>query len=512
MTSTSALPGTARGGDRLLPLVIQGGMGVAVSSWRLASAIAGAGQLGVVSGTALDVILARRLQDGDRDGAARRALAAFPVPAVADRAVARYYQPDGRAPGTPYRPVPRLAVHQTPAAQELAILANFAEVWLAKEGHNGLVGINYLEKLQMATPAAAYGAMLADVDYVLMGAGIPRDIPHLLSELAEHHLVHLPIGVAGAAVCSYTVDLDPHAVLGADLSPLRRPAFLAIVSAHALASYLARDEHIRPDGFVVEGPVAGGHNAPPRGQLVLDELGQPVFGPRDDADIEKIAAIGLPFWLAGSYGTPEALTAARAQGAAGVQVGTLFALSEDSGLTPALRGALQARLRAGTLEVRTDALASPTGFPFKIAQLPGTMSDREVSDRRPRLCDLGYLRTPYLREGGAVGYHCPAEPMTTHLRKGHQVEEATGRACLCNSLTVNVGLGQTRADGYVEEPLITLGANLDGARRLAAVYPDGWSALEALAWLLGDAAPADPPAQRPIRPVVSDTTRGTEPS
>jgi NAD(P)H-dependent flavin oxidoreductase YrpB (nitropropane dioxygenase family) len=403
-------------------------------------------------------------------------------------------------------------VHQTPAAQELAILANFAEVWLAKEGHNGLVGINYLEKLQMATPAAAYGAMLAGVDYVLMGAGIPRDIPHLLSELAEHHLVHLPIGVAGAAVCSYTVDLDPHAVLGADLSPLRRPAFLAIVSAHALASYLARDEHIRPDGFVVEGPVAGGHNAPPRGQLVLDELGQPVFGPRDDADIEKVAAIGLPFWLAGSYGTPEALTAARAQGAAGVQVGTLFALSEDSELTPALRGALQARLRAGTLEVRTDALASPTGFPFKIAQLPGTMSDREVSDRRPRLCDLGYLRTPYLREGGAVGYHCPAEPMTTHLRKGHQVEEATGRACLCNSLTVNVGLGQTRADGYVEEPLITLGANLDGARRLAAVYPDGWSALEALAWLLGDAAPADPPAQRPIRPVVSDTTRGTEPS
>src|SRR5450759_5690984 len=173
MTSTSALPGTARGGDRLLPLVIQGGMGVAVSSWRLASAIAGAGQLGVVSGTALDVILARRLQDGDRDGSARRALAAFPVAAIAARAVARYYQPDGRAPGTPYRPVPRLAVHQTPAAQELAILANFAEVWLAKEGHDGLVGVNYLEKLRMATPAAAYGAMLAGVDFVLLGGRHP---------------------------------------------------------------------------------------------------------------------------------------------------------------------------------------------------------------------------------------------------------------------------------------------------------------------------------------------------
>ena len=31
--------------------------------------------------------------------------------------------------------------------------------------------------------------------------------------------------------------------------------------------YLARDEVTRPDGFVVEAPTAGGHNAPPRGKL-----------------------------------------------------------------------------------------------------------------------------------------------------------------------------------------------------------------------------------------------------
>ena len=48
--------------DRPLPRVIQGGMGIAVSSWRLASAVARAGQLGVVSGTALDLVLARRQQ------------------------------------------------------------------------------------------------------------------------------------------------------------------------------------------------------------------------------------------------------------------------------------------------------------------------------------------------------------------------------------------------------------------------------------------------------------------
>jgi NAD(P)H-dependent flavin oxidoreductase YrpB (nitropropane dioxygenase family) len=469
---------------RAFPQVIQGGMGLAVSSWRLASTVARAGQLGVVSGVALDAVLARRLQDGDAGGDVRRALAAFPVPSVAERAMHRYFRPGGRPPGTPYTPVPRLALRQNQRGQELAILGNFVEVWLAKEGHDGLVGVNYLEKVQMATPAATYGAMLAGVDYVLVGAGIPREFPQLLDQLAGHQSVRLPVEVAGETGGGHFVELDPRALLGDDLPPLRRPMFLAIVSAHILAAYLARDEHIRPDGFVVEGPAAGGHNAPPRGRLTLDELGQPVFGPRDNADLGKVAALGLPFWLAGSYGTPEQLAAARAAGAAGVQVGTLFALSEDSGLAPELRADLTARLRAGTLEVRTDAAASPTGFPFKVAQLPGTLSDPEVLAARPRLCDLGYLRTPYEREGGAVGYRCPAEPVHVYLRKGGAIEDTVGRVCLCNALTANVELGQTRPDGFTEEPLLTLGADMDGARELARAHPAGWSALDALRWLL----------------------------
>ena len=466
------------------PQVIQGGMGLAVSSWRLASTVARAGQLGVVSGVALDTVLARRLQDGDRDGDVRRAMAAFPVPAVAERAMDRYFREGGRPPGTPYTPVPRLALRQSQRGQELAILGNFVEVWLAKEGHGGLVGVNYLEKVQMATPAATYGAMLAGVDYVLVGAGIPREFPQLLDRLVDHQSVRLPVEVAGAPEGGHAVELDPRALLGEDMPPLHRPMFLAIVSAHILAAYLARDEHIRPDGFVVEGPAAGGHNAPPRGRLTLDELGQPVFGPRDDADLGKVAALGLPFWLAGSYGTPEQLAAARTAGATGVQVGTLFALCEDSGLAPELRADLTSRLRDATLDVRTDAAASPTGFPFKVAQLPGTLSDPEVLAARPRLCDLGYLRTPYQRDGGAVGYRCPAEPVHVFLRKGGTIEETVGRVCLCNALTANVELGQTRPDGYTEDPLLTLGADVDGARQLADAHPAGWSALDALRWLL----------------------------
>ncbi len=466
------------------PVVIQGGMGVAVSSWRLAAAVSRTGQLGVVSGVALDTVLVRRLQDGDPGGHLRRALAAFPVPSVAQRIVDRYFLPDGRPSGTPYTSTPQLTIRQTGLAQQLAVVGNFAEVWLAKEGHDGLVGVNFLEKVQMATPAAAYGAMLAGVDYVLAGAGIPRELPHLLDALADHQSVRFPITVSGAEEGCYFVEFEPADLLGEILPPLRRPAFVAIVSAHVLAAYLARDDTIRPDGFVVEGPLAGGHNAPPRGTVVLDDSGQPVFGPRDNADLAKVHALGLPFWIAGSYATPEQLAAAQAAGATGVQVGTAFALCAESGLTPQLRDELLVRLRDGTLDVRTDPAASPTGFPFKVVQLPGTISDPQLRAARPRLCDLGYLRTPYRRDDGVVGYRCPGEPVADYVRKGGVAPDTVGRACLCNALTTNVGFGQIRNDGYAEQPLVTLGADLEGPRRLAAAHVDGWSARDVVDWLV----------------------------
>ena len=241
---------------------------------------------------------------------------------------------------------------------------------------------------------------------------------------------------------------------------------------------------ICPDGFIVEGPLAGGHTAPPRGQLQLDEHDEPVYGPRDEIDLSKIAALGLPFWVAGACGTPEQVTQAIAAGAVGVQVGTLFALSRESGLTEELRVQVLDRLRADELEVRTDALASPTGFPFKVAQLPLTLSDEPTYEERGRICDLGYLRSPFVTASGGIGYRCASEPLETYLRKGGELAETIGRKCLCNALTANVGLGQVRRGGLVESPMVTLGSDLDGAHALAAIHPDGWSAGDVVDWLL----------------------------
>src|SRR5512135_1078738 len=92
------------------PLIIQGGMGVAVSGWPLARAVSRLGQLGVVSGTALAVVLARRLQLGDPGGELRYALAQFPFPRLAARVVEKYFIPGGKAPSALFKltPMPTL--------------------------------------------------------------------------------------------------------------------------------------------------------------------------------------------------------------------------------------------------------------------------------------------------------------------------------------------------------------------------------------------------------------------
>jgi NAD(P)H-dependent flavin oxidoreductase YrpB (nitropropane dioxygenase family) len=462
-------------------------MGVAVSHWRLARTVAQAGGLGVISGVGPDLLLARMLADGDPGGDVRRVLARYPDQGMVARTLDRFFRPDGLEPGTPYRPIPKLDLHQRIDAVRLAALGTFVQVALAKEGHGGQVGMNLLEKVQIWTPAALLGAMLADVDVLLVGAGVPSHLPRLLDALARLDPVTLPIDVAGArAEDSYSISLDPREVVPGLEGTLLRPAFLAIVSAHVLATYLARSDDTRPDGFVIEGPTAGGHNAPPR-RMEVDDTGQVVYGPRDVVDLAKVAATGLPYWLAGGYGTPEQVAAALADGARGVQIGTVFALSGESGMRPELRASLLASLADGSLDVRTDGRASPTGFPFKVVQAAGTMADPAVVGARERICDLGYLRTLFRRDDGTVGYRCPSEPVDAFVRKGGDPADTEGRLCLCNGLLSTAGHPQTRpaSAGLTEEPpLLTLGQDLDGARRLLAAHPGGWSAADVMAWLL----------------------------
>jgi nitronate monooxygenase len=473
------------------PQIIQGGMGVGVSNWRLAQAVSKLGQLGVVSGTALDQVLVRRLADGDRDGNMRRGVEAFPIPEIARRIWQEYFVPGGKPEGTPY---PTTQMHQRREPRklvELCMVANFVEVFLAREGHSNPVGINFLEKVQLPHLASIYGAMLAGVGYVLMGAGIPLHIPGVLDAFADHRIAEYKLSVTGAMPAQGedpTMRLDPSDYTGGKLPKLRRPYFLAIVSSNTLASTMLRRANGVVNGLVIEGPTAGGHNAPPRGKIQLNATGEPQYGERDRVNVSELRDLGAPFWLAGGYGSAERLAEALAMGATGVQVGTAFAFSRESGLRHDLKSQLVSRASMGLGKVFTDSLASPTGYPFKVAQLEGTLSDAAVYNNRNRICDLGFLREAYATANGPIGYRCSAEPTACFEKKGGEPEAAIGRKCLCNALLANIGHAQIRRDGTVEPPLITVGDDLNKIARFLSPGQDSYSAADVVVSMLRPAA------------------------
>ena len=518
-----------------LPRVIQGGMGVRISSWKLAREVARKGEMGVISGTAMDAIMVRTLQNGDPGGLFRRAMASFPDQDMVNRAMEKYFVEGGKKDNKPFKSLPFWTFEPSQALLEVTVLGNYCEVWLAKHNDDGSpiegpVGINRLTKVQLPTIPSLYGAMLADVDYVLMGAGIPMMIPAILDSLSEGKECKFPIEIYGLP--------NGDTNLNSEFSPsnfwinagkpdlasatLKRPKFIPIVSSVVLAqSMIKRAGGKGPtkgiDGFVVELPTAGGHNAPPRGfrydaetkthATDLNEIGEPVYGPKDEVDLSKFlkATKGLPFWLAGSYARPEKFREIMELGGAGIQAGTLFALCNESGLDDKVRQDILSKLVRRDADVFTDPAASPTGFPFKVLQLDGSLSEETKYENRLRVCNLGYLRTPFVKPDGKIGYRCASEPVEEWVKKGGDPEATMGRKCLCNSLCANAGFPQVRnikkngkTEQYIEDILITIGDDVNSCKHFLKQDKNGkwgYSACDVVDYLLSewDACSKDKP-------------------
>ena len=486
--------------------LIQGGMGVYVSNWRLARAVAmeqPGTTAGTVSGTALDIVYVRLLQLGDPGGHVRRALAAFDAlfgVAIGQKIINHFFIDGGKAPAARFKNAPKhmvrlpngsdilpaaqtpapVALNMEPETVELLIASGFAEVWLARQGHSGRIFINFLHKVELPLIYTMYGAMLAGVDGIIVGAGNPDGLPAVCSRLAQHAPVTSELSVLyRESGETFQLTFDPRQVADGKLAhqPLPRPAFLAIVSLENLVEALAHSQTEAPDGFIIEHHTAGGHNAGPQGPLKKDEKGQPIYGPEDEPDLQAIRQVGLPFWLAGGYGSREKLAQALAAGATGVQVGSVFALSEESGLKSAYRSAILSELKQETDDSHLvlTTLFSPTGFPFKVVQLDDTLADQAVYANRLRVCDIGLLQQRGLSKPAADGtrrlfQRCPAAPLDDFVSKRGLPLNTTARRCLCNGLLASVGLGQAGLQNgeQKEEPaIVTLGNHLDGIRRLS---------------------------------------------
>jgi NAD(P)H-dependent flavin oxidoreductase YrpB (nitropropane dioxygenase family) len=284
--------------------------------------------------------------------------------------------------------------------------------------------------------------MLAGVDYLLMGAGIPKDIPSVMEKFVTNSQAELKLDLPGGAE---VLKFDP-SFMGIK-AKLRLPKFLPIVSSPILATMLKRKAG-KIDGFVVENNLAGGHNAPERKNSKSEE-----------SEFEEYRKLDLPFWYAGGVRNPEDLERAISNGATGVQIGSLFALSNESGIDPEIKRVALNLIRKDQAQIYTDHLASPTGFPFKVFPISNSISDDLVYKNRIRKCDLGYLRTAYRQEDGNIGFRCPGEPVETYVKKGGKLGDTEQKKCLCNSLFSVIGQAQTQKAGK-EPALLTAGEDL----------------------------------------------------
>ena len=306
--------------------------------------------------------------------------------------------------------------------RELCVVANFVEVWLAREGHDRPVGINYLEKIQIPHLPSIYGALLAGVDYILMGAGIPLKIPGAIDALAVHAPATYPLTITGSVPGDDTlVRFDPADIVGDWRPPLKRPAFLAIVGSSTLALTLLRKANGVVDGFIVEGPTAGGHNAPPRGKAAAQrgrraDLRRPRQGrPRGLPRVRRAVLAGRRL----RHARPGcARPGPRVPRASRSAPPSRCATTPGCGRTIARHCSPSARGR----HARADRSARVAdGIPVQGRGRP--WHDRapdEVYAARPRICDLGYLREAYRRDDGTIGYRCAAEPVSLFVSQGRR--------------------------------------------------------------------------------------------
>lgn len=467
--------------------VIAAGMGINISSPDLERAIGQASdRLGLptmvtMSGTGAPVFVVSILQAGDPGGHYRRLLQEKPIRQMGERIIEKYYQdPEKPHARFIYPPNPSDLIGRNEARKqalkELLVCSNYAMVRRAKEGHSRPVAINLLTKIELTHLYELFGAQAAGVDVVVMGAGIPSQIPDILDRYVEQESASYKVEIANAPNKKYPMSFDPRAETPIDVNhALDRPNFVLVTSFTSLARRMHGQGKI--DGVVMENYLAGGHNAPPRGELRLDARGEPIYSEKDRPELSELVKHRIPFWVAGGYS--ENLQEALDMGAQGIQVGTIFALAKESGMAPELRKGLLQLAYTGELDVFNNPVGSPTGYPIEIARLKNTLSDPDTYADRGRVCSLGYLVELYETLSGKVATRCPAEPIEAWLGKGGRLEDALNRLCLCNGLLASAGFGIETKSGK-EPPVVTLGKMTDFVRRILRNVDDEYTAEDAL--------------------------------
>jgi len=340
LLAASGLAPLEMGGRRLLPIV-QGGMGIGVSAHRLAGTVAALGGVGTISSIDL-----RRLH-----------------PDLMERTT-------GLAPGA----AARQAIEQ---ANRIALEREIGAARALAQGR-GLLAVNVMRAVSQYQDYVL-GALAAGIDAVVVGAGLPLDLPELARDFPQTLLV--PI-----------------------LSEVR--SIQLVVRRWEKRGRL-------PDAIVVEHPrLAGGH----LGATRLEDLGDARF------EFENVIPQAHAFFRSAGYERAIPLIAAggieshadirrlQALGAAAVQLGTAFAVTTEGDAATAFKNVLAQARPQDIVE-----FISVAGLPARAVRTPwfdkylaAEPRLKNVARTKPR-CTMSFdcLQQCGLRDGqGAWGQFC----------------------------------------------------------------------------------------------------------
>ena len=297
-------------GRELVP-IMQGGMGVNISTAEMALSVAREGGVGHVSDAMLPDLVDRLFGTGFtkmKAGLCRAADAAL------GKAAFHFPLDDVRAAAKQY--IESVMQKKTGDAKE------------------GLIFVNVMEKLTMNDSLASLrarllGALDGGVDGISLSAGLHTSSFSLMSE-----------------------------------HPRFRDAMLGIVvsSRRALNLFLRRSAKTgrMPDYIVVEGPLAGGHLGFDMTDWVNFKLADIV---RDVKVYLAENSLSIPVIAGGGVFTgTDGVRLIEEAGAAGVQVATRFTVTQESGLPDAVK---QRYLDAEEGEIEVNGV-SPTGYPMRM--------------------------------------------------------------------------------------------------------------------------------------------------
>jgi len=435
-------------GKRGFPPLVVGGMGFNVLGPSQVNEISRLGAAGTLSAAGLRNLIVSAVQNGDEKVIAMAKT--FPFQKHIDELM--LFAPDGK---WHKKAVPMDQVGpKGESARMLTTISVYVAVKIAKEGHSGVVLLNIMWKLADIVLPTIYGAMLADIDGLVFGAGVAMEAPDIVNKIRAGQFVYYD--KLYSTNCQ--VSLEVHKGTAEFLAKFERPLLIPILSNFAFCNLLLREWNARygygPDFFILEDYRAGGHNAPPRNHIEHIEEKDGI-----NTYFEKVLGLGVPIIVAGGLehgGTRADLLYCQEKKAFGMQVGSRFALSKESNILQRLKDRIIRNNRRGRTRIITNYRSSPTGYPLKEIRLSGTLARKSVLNKRRRSCKYGQLRQG--NEKDTVKRSCPAMPSAMYRRLNPDKTlaqcraDCRGKVCLCEALLAAVGMLRSAAP-----PLVTMG-------------------------------------------------------